>query len=63
MSCANNLYCANKIRSSREVIPHPINLWMGWAAIVKAIATIIDAFHDAREMRRAAHSRNSFIDE
>ena len=55
--------CANKMYSSRAVIPHPINIWMGWAAIIKAIVTIIDAFQDALEMRRAAHKRNPFIDE
>jgi hypothetical protein len=55
--------CANKLCSSREVIPHPINIWMGWAAIIRPIVTIIDAFRDALEMQRAAHRKNPFIDE
>jgi hypothetical protein len=61
MPCANKI--ANKMHSSREVIPHPINIWMGWAAITKAIVTIIDALIDALEMQRAAHRRSPLIDE
>jgi hypothetical protein len=36
---------------------------MGWAAIIRPIVTIIDAFRDALEMQRAAHRKNPFIDE
>lgn len=55
--------CANKVYASRAVVPHPINIWMGPAAVAKAIVTIIDAFHDAMELRRAAHRRFPLIEE
>ena len=55
--------CVNITSASRYVIPHPINLWIGWRPFLTTIVAFIDAMHEALEMRRAAHRKCPFFDE
>ena len=55
--------CANKASFPLIAIPAPTRAWKDRSPLVKAIVAVFESFHEALDMRRAAHSRRPFIDE
>jgi uncharacterized protein YjiS (DUF1127 family) len=46
--------CAYKTDSSPIAVRTPSPVWSSWPSVAKALAAIVDIFHDVIEMQRAA---------